>query len=129
MSSFDEVHDWVVVGSGAGSMCSALVMRDAGKSVLVLEKTELLGGSTARSGGVIWIPNNPFMRRDGIDDSEEAGIRCARLLYNPWNCPFHHIVALLHPSRRSRAMHVSRFRGAWERLHKLLIFDPQKQGH
>lgn len=74
MSSFDEVHDWVVVGSGAGSMCSALVMRDAGKSVLVLEKTELLGGSTARSGGVIWIPNNPFMRRDGIDDSEEAGL-------------------------------------------------------
>ncbi|MCK9563837.1 MAG: FAD-dependent oxidoreductase [Bacteroidales bacterium] len=74
MNSFDEVHDWVVIGSGAGSMCSALVMRANGNSVLVLEKTELLGGSTARSGGVIWIPNNPFMQRDGIDDSEEQGL-------------------------------------------------------
>ncbi len=72
--NFDEVFDWVVVGSGAGSMCSALVMRGEGKSVLVLEKTELVGGSTARSGGVFWIPANPFMARDGVADSEEQGI-------------------------------------------------------
>jgi 3-oxosteroid 1-dehydrogenase len=74
MMGFDEVYDWVVVGSGAGSMCSGLVMRAEGKSVLVLEKTGLVGGSTARSGGVMWIPANPFMKRDGIDDSEEEGL-------------------------------------------------------
>jgi 3-oxosteroid 1-dehydrogenase len=74
VTAFNEVYDWVVVGSGAGSMCSALVMRAEGKSVLVLEKTELLGGTTARSGGVMWIPANPFMERDGIDDSEEDGL-------------------------------------------------------
>lgn len=66
---FDELVDWVVVGSGGGSMCSGLVMRAQGKSVVLLEKTELVGGTTARSGGVMWIPNNPFMRRDGIGDS------------------------------------------------------------
>jgi len=71
MTDFDEVFDWVVVGSGGGSMCSGLVMRERGKSVVILEKTELVGGTTARSGGVMWIPNNPFLKRDGIDDSFE----------------------------------------------------------
>ena len=71
MSVFDELHDFVVVGSGGGSMCAGLLMRSAGKSVLILEKTGLVGGTTARSGGVMWIPNNPFMRRDGVEDSFE----------------------------------------------------------
>ena len=69
MSGFDETFDFVVAGSGGGSMCAALVLRQAGKSVLILEKTELVGGTTARSGGVMWIPNNRFMKRDGVDDS------------------------------------------------------------
>jgi 3-oxosteroid 1-dehydrogenase len=74
MSAFDEMFDWVVVGSGAGSMASALVMRQAGKSVLILEKTAFIGGTTAKSGGVIWVPNNRFMKEAGIADSAEAGI-------------------------------------------------------
>lgn len=71
MTAFDELHDFVVVGSGGGSLCAGLVMRSSGKSVVVLEKTELVGGTTARSGGVMWIPNNPFMKRDGVEDSFE----------------------------------------------------------
>ena len=71
LADFDETFDFVVVGSGGGSMCAGLVLRKAGKSVLVLEKTDLLGGSTARAGGVMWIPNNRFMKRDGVEDSFE----------------------------------------------------------
>jgi 3-oxosteroid 1-dehydrogenase len=71
MTAFDELFDFVVVGSGGGSMCAGLVMRSAGKSVLILEKTSLVGGTTSRSGGVMWIPNNPFMKRDGVEDSFE----------------------------------------------------------
>ena len=52
MSEFDELRDFVVVGSGGGSMCAGLVMRSRGKDVLILEKTGLVGGTTARSGGV-----------------------------------------------------------------------------
>lgn len=67
----NETVDFVVVGSGGGSMCAALVMRRAGNSVLVLEKTDLVGGTTAMSGGVMWIPNNPFMQTAGVEDSRE----------------------------------------------------------
>lgn len=71
MSGFDEVVDFLVVGSGGGSMCAGLLLRSQGKSVLILEKTALVGGTTSRSGGVMWIPNNRFMKRDGVEDSPE----------------------------------------------------------
>lgn len=71
MSTFDETYDFVVVGSGGGSMCCALALRAAGKSVAILEKTPLIGGTTSRSGGVMWIPDNRFMKRDGIPDSQD----------------------------------------------------------
>ena len=74
MEQFDETFDFVVVGSGGGSMCAALMMRSLGKSVLILEKTELFGGTTARSGGVMWIPNNRFMKAAGVDDSFEKAM-------------------------------------------------------
>ncbi|MCW1431092.1 FAD-binding protein [Novosphingobium sp. JCM 18896] len=71
----DETFDFVVVGSGGGSMCAGLVMRQAGKSVLILEKTDLIGGSTAKAGGVMWIPANRFMKEAGVADSVEQGER------------------------------------------------------
>ena len=74
MADFDETFDWVVVGSGAGSMSSALVMRRAGKSAVILEKTKFVGGTTAKSGGVMWIPNNRFMRAEGEPDSADAAM-------------------------------------------------------
>ena len=69
MSSFDEIFDFVVAGSGGGSMCAALVACSVGKTAVILEKTNLIGGTTARSGGVMWIPNNPFMAKAGVPDS------------------------------------------------------------
>lgn len=73
MTQFDETFDWVVVGSGAGSMASALLMKQAGKSVVILEKAEWVGGTTCKSGGVMWIPNNRFM--DAGEDSLEQACR------------------------------------------------------
>lgn len=70
----NETFDFVIVGSGGGSMCAALVLRQAGKSVLVLEKTDLVGGTTAISGGVMWIPDNRFMKQAGVADSRERAI-------------------------------------------------------
>jgi 3-oxosteroid 1-dehydrogenase len=55
-------------------MTAALVAADCGKSVLLLEKGALYGGSTAMSGGAIWVPNNHLMRKAGIADSTEEAI-------------------------------------------------------
>lgn len=82
MAQFDETFDWVVVGSGAGSMASALLMRQAGKSVLVLEKADVVGGTTCKSGGVMWIPNNRFIAEDGESDSVEAAVTYLDALQN-----------------------------------------------
>jgi 3-oxosteroid 1-dehydrogenase len=65
-----EVFDVVVVGSGAGALMSALLASDGGASVLVLEKAEYLGGTTAVSGGEMWIPSNRYIA--GQDSREEA---------------------------------------------------------
>ena len=67
-------YDLVIVGSGAASICAALLAKDAGRSVIIVEKEDKIGGSTALSGGVLWIPNNPIMKEEGIEDSYEKGL-------------------------------------------------------
>ena len=74
MATADETFDFVIVGSGGGSMCAALVLHKAGLRALILEKTALIGGTTAKSGGIMWIPNNRFMKRDGIEDSTDQAM-------------------------------------------------------
>lgn len=77
---WNEEFDFVVVGSGGGGMAAALTAADAGLSVLIVEKGKKFGGSTAISGGGIWIPNNPTLRAKGHDDSRESIRRYLDLL-------------------------------------------------
>jgi 3-oxosteroid 1-dehydrogenase len=71
MATWDHAVDFVIVGSGGGGMVAALAAHDAGASVLVLEKQERVGGSTAMSGGIVWVPDNPVMHAAGVPDSYE----------------------------------------------------------
>ena len=64
-----DAYDVVVIGAGAGGMTAAAVASAEGLSVLVVEKTEFVGGTTAWSGGMVWIPGNALMKQAGIDDS------------------------------------------------------------
>src|SRR5690625_1009268 len=66
-------YDVVVVGSGAGGLTTALTAQLEGMSALVVEKTEYFGGSTSKSGGTIWIPNNFYLEEAGVNDSYEEG--------------------------------------------------------
>ncbi|PJI38798.1 MAG: 3-oxosteroid 1-dehydrogenase [Ferrovibrio sp.] len=66
-------YDVIVAGSGAGGMSAAVTAAKLGLDVIVLEKEPLFGGTTARSGGVLWLPGNPVSRAMGFADSiEEA---------------------------------------------------------
>jgi 3-oxosteroid 1-dehydrogenase len=77
----DESKDWevvtdcVMVGSGGGSMCAALAVKAAGLQALVLEKADVMGGSTAMSGGVLWLPDNKVSRQAGVQDSRDDALR------------------------------------------------------
>jgi len=71
MTDWDFTTDLLVMGSGAGAMTAALVARQEGLDVLVAEKTEHFGGSSAYSGGGLWVPNNPLMAEAGLRDSLE----------------------------------------------------------
>ena len=63
--------DVLVVGSGAGGLSSAVSAAHRGLKALVVEKEPVFGGTTARSGGWMWVPNNAPGKRAGVDDSLE----------------------------------------------------------
>ncbi|WP_108925859.1 FAD-binding protein [Mycobacterium montefiorense] len=65
MDGFDHVVDVLVVGSGGGGMAAALTAHASGLDTLVVEKSSHFGGSTALSGGGIWVPGAPSQRRGG----------------------------------------------------------------
>ncbi|WP_327081751.1 FAD-binding protein [Polaromonas sp. CG_9.5] len=65
----NQAFDVIVVGSGAGALLAAIRASDAGLKALVVEKTALAGGTSAISGGGIWIPDNHDMPKAGLRDS------------------------------------------------------------
>jgi 3-oxosteroid 1-dehydrogenase len=71
---WDHSIDLLIAGSGGGGMAAALAALDSGIEPLVIEKQALVGGSTGLSGGMVWLPDNPLMRADGIPDSQEDGL-------------------------------------------------------
>ena len=63
--------DVIVVGPGARGMTSAVTAAQAGLKVLALEKADVIGGTSALSGGVAWIPCNPLMQASATPDKRE----------------------------------------------------------
>lgn len=71
-TEFDHVVDVLIVGSGGGGMTAALTAHASGLDALVIEKSAHFGGSTALSGGGIWVPGAPDQRRQGHTPSPEG---------------------------------------------------------
>lgn len=76
--TWDHNFDLVVIGSGAAGMSAALRAHDLGSRVVIVEKSPRYGGSTAMSGGVVWVPNNPQMGPKGVPDSREKALSYLR---------------------------------------------------
>lgn len=70
--NWDREADVVVLGSGGAAMTAAIAAHDFGaKDVIILEKTGMVGGTTAMSGGMLWIPGNHHQLEAGIAESDD----------------------------------------------------------
>lgn len=72
MTTPEKQVDLIVVGSGAAGLATAITAKKRGLDVVVLEKEPVFGGTTALSGGVLWIPMNPHGRKQNPQDNAEA---------------------------------------------------------
>lgn len=72
--SWDLEYDAVLVGGGVGSLTAAIRLVEAGLEPIVVEKSDLVGGGGAYSGGIVWAPDNHRMRAKGLGDSAAAGL-------------------------------------------------------
>ena len=79
-NAWDRVADVIVVGSGGAALVAATLAADGGCDVLVLEKAQQIGGTTAVSGGGVWIPCNHHMAKLGVADSREEALAYIRAL-------------------------------------------------
>ena len=73
-AQWDETYDVVVGGTGVAALAAGVTAADAGMTVIMLESTERWGGSSAMSGGGLWLPNNPLMSREGVSDSRDEAL-------------------------------------------------------
>jgi len=78
MQTWDHEVDVVVIGSGAAGLTAAVTAAEGGRTVEVLEKSSLVGGTTCMSGGGIWVPGNAHMLAMGLEDSVEEARRYAQ---------------------------------------------------
>ncbi len=89
---WDHETDILVVGSGVGGATAAITAYENGDAVMVLEKAPITGGTSIKSAGVLWIPNNFTLREKGIEDRKEDCLKyLARFSYpehfnpaDPW---------------------------------------------
>lgn len=79
-AKWDKEVDVLVVGSGAGGLLSALVASHGGADVLVVEKAPLWGGTSATSGGGIWIPGSDQAKALGFEDNIDDAFKYCRAL-------------------------------------------------
>ncbi|MCK5576484.1 MAG: FAD-dependent oxidoreductase, partial [Sphingomonadales bacterium] len=68
---WDHSADMVIVGSGIGAATAAVTAHDKGNKVIIVEKAGGFGGTSAKTAGVLWIPNNFTLKERGIEDSKE----------------------------------------------------------
>ena len=93
---WDYSFDVVVVGSGNGGMTAALCTYEMGvKDVLVIEKSDLYGGTSSISGGGVWIPGNRYAREAGAEDSFDKAKTYLRQLITEEEVPEEQLDAFL----------------------------------
>ncbi len=73
--NWNQEVDFLVVGTGSAGLSAAITAKKNGLDTLVIESTDKWGGTTAISGGGLWMPFNPLMEKDGVPDSFEEALK------------------------------------------------------
>ena len=95
-------YDAVLLGASVGSMTAAIMLAESGLRPIIIEKSSLVGGGTAYSGGLVWAPNNHRMRAKNIGDSEEEAMAYLRAISENRGDP---AVALAYVRELPRVLH------------------------
>lgn len=74
MNEIPNHYDVVVLGTGAAGLTAALAAATSGASVGLFEKADVVGGTTALSSGVVWLPNNKYAAAEGVQDSRDEAL-------------------------------------------------------
>src|SRR3954468_18269386 len=117
----------VVVGSGAAGMFAAVAAATEGAEVTVLEAASSLGGTTALSGGGVWIPANPWSAAQGARDSVEDAIRYMRTVARG-DSDGAVIEAYAHEGLRVARLVEERTPIRWQHLLGMLDYNPEADG-
>ena len=113
-----DAAELVVVGAGAAGFTAAITGARAGLEVVLLEKRQVLGGTTARSGTWLWIPNHRLMREAGMDDPRDDALRYMARLSRPDRYdPAHPTLGL---PFEEHAMHAAFYDNAADALEELV---------
>jgi len=92
---FDYEADVLVVGTGGAAFAAGITAAAEGASVVMFERNDQVGGTTAVSGGTAWIPDNPSLRAQGEEDPRDDAIRyMCRMSYPQWYCAGHPTLGL-----------------------------------
>src|SRR5262245_23247461 len=79
----EATFDLVIVGSGCAGLVAALTASVGGASVMVVEKTRYIGGTSAMSGGGTWVPANHYALAAGMEDDPGAALTYIRAASPP----------------------------------------------
>ncbi len=77
---WDLEADVVVAGSGGAGLTAAILAHDQGANVVVIERSDMVGGTTAVSGGGLWVPMNDHMSEVGATDSRDEALAYCKAL-------------------------------------------------
>lgn len=127
MSSVTETVDFLVVGSGAAAMAAGVRAHDLGLNVLLVEKSDRYGGSTAMSGGVCWVPNNPGMASKGIQDSDEDALTYLEHI-TQGEVPRERLESYIRESQRVMAYFHERTHVRYDAMEKYTDYYPEAPG-
>ena len=78
VQTWSSTVDWICVGSGAGGCAAALAGQAQGLTVLLVERSAVIGGTTAQSGGILWAPMNYLQQEAGLADSRQEALAYLR---------------------------------------------------